>query len=100
MTEYRHREHFRLHSKYSHNKIPSQPDQREEGVLQGSSQGQALATKSSQVSSLHSTDVTLWRDGVIGKGISLNGDKTDTNGQAIYLPRIKFSHEKKETKLT
>lgn len=87
-TGRRHSEHRGLGSRYSHNKISSQPDQREKGVLQGSSQGQALATKCPQVSSLHSTDVTLWRDGVISKGIALEGNKTDKNRKSVYLSGI------------
>lgn len=87
-TGRRHSEHRGLGSRYSHNKISSQPDQGEKGVLQGSSQGQALATKCPQVSSLHSTDVTLRRDGVISKGIALEGNKTDKNRKSVYLSGI------------
>jgi hypothetical protein len=61
---------------YSHNQIPSQPDQGEEGMFQGSRQGQTLATQSPQVSSLHGTDVTLGRDGVVGKCIALKGKES------------------------
>lgn len=52
-------------------------------MLQGSSQGQTLATESPQVSGLHGTDVALGRDGVIGEGVALEGVRTDRNGQTI-----------------
>lgn len=57
-----------------HNEIPGEPDQGQQGVLEGGCQGQALAAEGAQVGSLHGADVALCRDGVVGKGVALGRD--------------------------
>lgn len=99
MTERRREEHSGLRSWYSHYEVSSQPDQGEEGVLQGRSQGQTLATERSQVGSLHSTDVALRRDGVIGKGVALKRGKADINGETIHLQMLTRAKKKSKTPL-
>lgn len=55
-------------------------------MLQGSRQGQTLATQSPQVSSLHGTDVTLRWDGVVGKCIALKGKESGVMDKQTINP--------------
>ena len=99
MTEHGPGEHAGLRSCYSHDEVSSQPDQGEEGVLQGRSQGQTLATERPQVGSLHSTDVALGRDGVIGESVALQGGKADMNGESTRLQMLTRAKRKSKTPL-
>ena len=99
MTEHRPGEHAGLCSWYSHDEVSSQPDQGEERVLQGRSQGQTLATERPQMGSLHSTDVALGRDGVIGEGVALQGGKADINGETTRLQMLTRAKRKSKAPL-
>lgn len=99
VTERRRGEHSGLRRRYSHDEVAGQPDQGEEGVLQGRSQGQTLATERPQVGRLHSTDVALRRDSVIGEGVALKGGKADINGETIHLQILTRAERKSKTPL-
>lgn len=59
-----------------HDEIPGEPDQGQQGVLEGGCQGQALAAEGAQVGGLHGADVAFCRDGVVGKGVALGRTHT------------------------
>lgn len=99
MTERRRGHHSGLRRRYSHDEVPGQPDQGEEGVLQGRSQGQTLATERPQVGSLHSADVALGRDSVIGEGVALKGGEADINGETTHLQILTRAKRKSKTPL-
>ena len=61
MTEHGPGEHAGLRSWYSHDEVSSQPDQGEEGVLQGRSQGQTLATERPQVMEFQLSFSKSWK---------------------------------------
>lgn len=65
-----------------HDEIPGEPDQGQQGVLEGGCQGQALAAEGAQVGGLHGADVAFCRDGVVGKGVALGRD-THTHMRAL-----------------
>ena len=93
VTERRRGQHSGLRRRYSHDEVPGQPDQGEEGVLQGGGQGQALATERAQVGGLHSADVALGRDSVVGEGVALKGGEADVSGETSRLQTL--THRKR-----
>lgn len=62
-----------------HNEITSEPDQGEEGPLQGGRKGKALAAEGAKVGGLHRADVALCWDRVVGKSVALEASKRASN---------------------
>lgn len=60
---------------HSHNEVPGESDQGEEGAFQGGGQREALAAEGAEVGGLHYADVALRRDRVVCKGIALQGSR-------------------------